>query len=73
MSSLRYHLGTHGKYSCNSCKKRYKTERDLKEHECVLNSTALIKEIWPVSDAADENETGPVETIIIKGVEEVVG
>lgn len=71
LSSLRYHLGTHGKYSCDSCKKRYKTEDDLKEHDCDSNSGESTKKIWTNSEAANENETGPVETIIIEGVEAV--
>ncbi|XP_018564616.1 zinc finger protein 2-like [Anoplophora glabripennis] len=72
LSSLRYHLGTHGKHACDLCKKRYKTEKDLEEHECVVNLKVLRKDMWANRDAATETEIGPVETIIIKGVE-VVG
>ncbi|KAJ8916073.1 hypothetical protein NQ315_010941 [Exocentrus adspersus] len=60
LSSLRYHLGTHGKYSCEVCKKRFKTEDDIPGHECDSKA-----EVWVNSGDGNESE---VETIIIKGV-----
>ncbi|KAJ8953876.1 hypothetical protein NQ314_007192, partial [Rhamnusium bicolor] len=58
---------THGQFSCDSCKKHYKSEKDLQEHEC--EDINLYEEILIKSEDGVENGSEVEEVIIVKGTE----